>query len=92
MSKFSPLGAETRDMELVPTRTRGLILVQDKSRGSQASPAGPHRPATRGGTRDCGIWRGDEWVAVREDAYLSGPSNKQKMPVLQGFPGRPPWI
>ena len=53
MSKFSPLEAETRDMELVPARTEGLILVQDKSRGSLATPGRVTPPRNAG--RDKGL-------------------------------------
>ena len=67
-SKFSPLGEEAKEkvncsagareaalgrMEFVPVRTGGLILVQDKSRGSQATPGRVTPPRNAG--RDKGL-------------------------------------
>lgn len=79
-------------MEPAPTRTEGSKKVQDKGRGSQALPGQITPPRNAGrdkGLRD--LTRLNLWLCERRRRLL-GPSNKQKMPVLRGFPGRPLWI
>ena len=69
-------------------RTEGRKEKQDKA-VSSPPPTPPRNAGRDKGLRD--LTRLNLWLCERKRRLL-GPSNKQKMPVLRGFPGHPLWI